>query len=796
MNDHHLKHELPAEDETSARKITLSGQVQGVGFRPFIYRLAKQYHLTGWVRNCVGIVEIHVQGLSQDLDDFQRGIFEQKPPLAQPVLQAEMPAAVVSLDGFDILDSLSTSDSHITVPADLFLCDDCLVELNETSDRRYHYPFINCTQCGPRYTLINKLPYDRVNTTMAEFVLCPDCLAEYEDVEDRRFHAEPVACPVCGPALSFKGKNTVDTVVDGKRADANETALNSAVDALRAGKIVAVKGVGGYHLMCDATDDDAVSRLRQRKPRPDKPLAVMFPAPIHDPFAFAVKALTLTEADKRFLLQPSRPILLVQKNSATVLSEYIAPGLNEVGMMLPYSPLHHLLLNNIARPLVATSANISGEPVLTENDAVDKRLSHVADACLHHNRTIARPADDPVYRTIAGKPRPLRTGRGAAPLEIALPFELEQPVLAVGAHMKNTLTLAWGRRAVISPHIGEMDSARSLLVFEKMIEDLQHLYDVKIQNIVCDAHPGYSTTRWARRQKLPVKQVYHHHAHASAAYFECQKAQTGNGSGVSESADRPMAVFTWDGVGYGADGTLWGGEAFVGQPGNWIRAASMRPFRLPGGDKAGRQPWRSAAALCWESGYDYEDIPEKDPLQLSILRQAWQKNINAPVSSSVGRLFDAAAALTGIRTNASFEGQGPMELEALCALDTGVQAAVIKDFVGLELIKENDIWLADWRPLVPALLNKNLSISERAVLFHQSMAQCLLQQARIIRDEHAIKTVSFSGGVFQNRVLTELVLKLLMDDDFEVLLPELIPVNDAGISFGQIIEYGFKNYRF
>ncbi|MBI3187623.1 MAG: carbamoyltransferase HypF, partial [Gammaproteobacteria bacterium] len=576
------------------------------------------------------------------------------------------------------------------------------------------------------------------------------------------FHAEPVACPNCGPELSFHFDNTV--------VNGNEAALKNAVQALQQGKVVAVKGIGGYHLMCDATNDNAVLRLRQNKPRPHKPLAVMFPSPADQPFKLAELAVVLTDDDKTFLLKPARPILLVAKKITAVLSPHIAPGLNEVGMMLPYSPLHHLLLNDFGKALVATSANISGEPVLTQNEDVEKRLAHVADAFLHHNRPIERPADDPVYRTIARKPRPIRTGRGSAPMELTLPFELKQPVLAVGAHMKNVITLAWKNRAVVSPHIGEMDSARSVAVFEHTIRDLQTLYDIKAKLIICDAHPGYTSTRWAKKQNLPLHTVYHHHAHAAAAWFEC------------DTRDKIMA-FTWDGVGYGEDGTLWGGETFIGKPGAWQRVASMRPFYLPGGDKAGREPWRSAAALCWEIGKAYDAMPQVD----TLLMQAWQRKLNAPQSTSVGRLFDAAAALTGVRTCASFEGQGPMEFEALCG-GSPVESA---DDIKLELNKTAGLYVTDWQPLVSAMLDASLTMNERALMFHASLARAMLQQAKVIRHEHGVDHVSFSGGVFQNRVLTEYAMALLAEDGFKVFLPERIPVNDAGISFGQVVEYGY-----
>ncbi|MDH5612816.1 MAG: carbamoyltransferase HypF [Gammaproteobacteria bacterium] len=738
----------------------LSGQVQGVGFRPFIYRLAIEHDLVGWVRNCVGVVEVHVQGQPHKLEQFISDIFVKKPPLAKPVLVSDLPADVGGFEAFSILPSQQQAEAQISVPADLFLCDDCLAELNDPSDRRYRYPFINCTQCGPRYTLIRSLPYDRPNTTMAMFELCPACRTEYQDPSNRRFHAEPVACPACGPSLSFH-RESVKVMND------NEASLKNALEVLRQGKVLAVKGIGGYHLMCDASNTNAVMRLRNKKSRPHKPLAVMFPAGVANEFEMAQSSVVLSHSDKAFLLQPSRPILLVAKNDTSELSDQIAPGLKEVGIMLPYSPLHHLLLNDFGGPLVATSANISGEPVLINSQDIEKRLAHVADAFLHHDRPIERPADDPVYRTIAGKARAIRTGRGSAPMQLTLPFELECPVLALGAHMKNTITLAWKNRAVISPHIGDMDSARSLEVFEHTIHDLQKLYGVTAEQIICDAHPGYATTRWAHRQNLPLQFVYHHHAHASAVYFECKSTET-------------VLVFTWDGVGYGEDGTLWGGETFIGKPGEWQRLASMRPFHLPGGDKAGREPWRSAAAVCWESGLAYDDIPEKDPL----LKQAWQQKLNAPQTTSVGRLFDAAAALTGICTVTSFEGQAPMKFEALCHLHD--------IYIDIELSSCDNLLITNWEPVMSAMLDSTLSVSARASLFHASLTRAMLQQATAIRDQYGVNDVGFAGGVFQNRVLTEQAMALLAAEGFKVHLPELIPVNDAGISFGQVMEYGYK----
>jgi hydrogenase maturation protein HypF len=597
---------------------------------------------------------------------------------------------------------------------------------------------------------------------MAAFAMCPECRREYENPLDRRFHAEPVACPACGPRLQF--------VAPGVATDRdNAAALTQAVAALRAGRIVAVKGIGGYHLICDARNDIAIARLRAKKPRPHKPLAVMVPARGADGLE-AVRALAeLTPEHEHWLRDPVRPIVLVPKKLHAPLSQRIAPGLHEVGVMLPYSPLHHLLLDEFGGPLVATSGNVSGEPVLTENDDVTQRLAHVAEAFLHHDRPIQRPADDPVYRVIAGFARPLRHGRGSAPLEFALPFTLDKPVLAVGGHMKNTVALAWGERIVVSPHIGDLDAPRSLTVFEQVIADLQKLYGVRAESIVCDAHPVYVSSRWARRSGLPVTPVLHHYAHASALAGEHPDVAN-------------WLVFAWDGVGYGADGTLWGGETLLGAPGRWQRAGSLRPFYLPGGEKAGREPWRSALSLCWEAGVEWKQCPE-DPM---LAHHAWRRRLNCPQTTSAGRLFDAAAALTGLHYRSSYEGQGPMLLEAACTED-GAHAIPLP----LSRNRQN-LWETDWAPLLPFLMNQKLTVTERADGFHASLVRALVAQANALREEHGELAVGLGGGVFQNRVLTERAFAALRENGFDVRLMHQVPCNDAGISYGQIIEAGAK----
>ena len=735
-----------------ARLFHLSGHVQGVGYRPFVFRLAHELGVKGWVKNVTGAVQVHAEASAAVLEAFARGLVARAPAIAQPVLAEVDDAAPARHADFRILES-EAGAPDIHVPPDFFVCADCLGEMRDPGNRRYRYPFINCTQCGPRYTLITALPYDRPNTAMAGFPLCDACRAEYGDARDRRFHAEPVACPRCGPHLRYVGGSDDD--------GGDEAALAAAIADLRAARVVAVKGIGGYHLMCDAASDAAVAALRARKPRPAKPLAVMFA----DLAALRAEASTTPELEA-LLQSPARPIVLLDKAPGDGrLSGLIAPGLGEIGCFLPYSPLHALLLEGFGGPLVATSGNLSGEPVLIDNAEAATRLAPVADAFLHHDRPIVRPADDPVFRVIAGRARPLRLGRGVAPLELELPHGLKQPVLALGGHMKNALCLAWDRRAVISPHIGELDNEKSLETLARVAEDLQRLYQVRAERLLLDAHPGYGYRAWARESGLPLRAIRHHHAHASAVAWEFP--------GVSD-----WIVFAWDGVGLGEDGQLWGGEAFVGRPGAWRRGASLRPFRLPGGEKAGREPWRSAAALLWEVG-------EHAPFAPELLYEAWRKGINCPQSSAAGRLFDAAAALTGVCARASFEGEGPMRLEAAaraCATSpVPLAMPLVADAAA--------IWRTDWAPLLGMLSDARCPLEERAARFHTSLAAALVAQAEKLRATDGFGDVGLTGGVFQNRLLAELAINGLQRAGFRVHLPARVPVNDAGLALGQVMEF-------
>lgn len=757
---------MPIPASQATRRFLLGGRVQGVGFRPHVCRLARRLGIHGWVRNRSGTVEIVARGDDACLAAFEAALLRDAPAVARPRLIAVGASGVPAPDGFTIRDSDDDAHAGLAAPPDQGLCAPCRAEIDDPANRRYRHAFASCAECGPRYTLIAALPFDRAATAMADYPLCPDCLAEYRNPADRRFHAQTLSCPACGPRLSFRDHaGTPDDAADPVRA---------AVARLRAGGIIAVKGVGGYHLLCDAADRAAIARLRRDKPRPDKPLAVMFPEDAA--LAALHAAVRLDVIDEAALRDPARPIVPVRlRDGHGLAADALAPGLTEIGVLLPYTPLHHLLLRDFSRPVVATSANPRGEPVLTDAAQVEARLAGVVDGFLHHDRPILRPADDPVRRVIAGAPRLLRIGRGDAPLELPLPFTLAEPLLAVGGHMKNTVALACNDRVLISPHIGGPDSPRGRALLAQTIADLQALHGAHATRVVCDAHPGYASHAWARASGLPVIEVFHHRAHAAIVAGEFQDT-------------KPWLVFTWDGVGYGEDGTLWGGEALYGVPGQWRRVASFRPFRIPGGQRAGREPWRSALALCFDEGCDApaNAFPSQGDAALrDHTWHAWRRDLNCTTTSAVGRLFDAAAVLAGGARESSYEGQAPMWLEAIA----GDHATAIGNVPALPLAPDDaGVWRSDWAPLLELMRDGHSPAAERAARFHDALARALLDQACALRVQLGEFTTGLSGGVFQNRRLTETVLRLLRDHGFEVHLPSTVPYNDAGLCYGQIIE--------
>lgn len=759
----------------TARRLRISGHVQGVGFRPFVYRLAQELKLAGTVQNLHGEVEVLVQGPPCDIERFCSDLMRRAPALARPQLASSTEAHAGALSGFRILDSAAAGERRVFVPADSFVCAQCLAEMGDPAERRYRYPFINCTQCGPRYTLIEALPYDRARTTMAGFALCPSCRREYSNPADRRFHAEPTACPVCGPSVWLTEGQAR------KRCEAElscEAALARAVELLAAGRVLAVKGVGGYHLICDALNQQAVLRLRGLKRRPGKPLAVMFPQGGPDGLDVVRQHARFTSLEAQLLTGPARPIVLVRRRPDTPLAAAIAPGLLEIGAFLPYSPLHQLLLADLNTPLVATSGNVSGEPVQTDPEEAQRVLGPLSDACLHHDRPIARPADDSVIRVMQQVPCAVRIGRGTSPLELALPVRLARPVLAVGGHLKTTIALGFEDRIVISPHIADMGSVRSEQVFAQVIADLQRLYGVAAAEVVCDAHPRYATHRWAQSCGLPVTAVWHHPAHAS-------------GLAAQHPPVEQMLVFAWDGAGLGEDGTLWGGETLLGGPGRWRRVASLRPFRLPGGDLAGRAPWRSAAALCWELGLDPPELPKRAE-DRTLAHAAWERGIRCTPSSSAGRLFDAASALVLGLHEVSYEGQGPMQLEALATQELegsfGAQHAILEESGLPQYCDLDGVVRLDWAPLVALWRTAAKDSAQRAWRTHAVLAASIAEVASRERRLNGVRHVGLTGGVFQNALLTHLAHEQLARAGFTVLLAGQVPCNDGGLSHGQIIE--------
>ncbi len=743
----------------SARRWLIGGRVQGVGFRPFVCVLASDLRINGSVRNHGGRVEIIAASDPARADLFLRRLLSEHPPIAEPEMISAEACAPPDDRGFRILPSTSRANADGVLLPDQSVCADCLAEIADPRAHRHFYPFTTCTQCGPRYTIMRTIPFDRATTSMAEFPLCPSCRVEYERQADRRFHAQTIACAACGPRLTWRSGT--------RHVSGDEAVLRRAVDALRHGAIVAVRGIGGYHLLCDARNDAVVRDLRARKRRPAKPLAVLFPRAGADELDRLRRHCAPDAAEARSLRSPARPIVLVRRLAASDLSPALAPGLRELGALLPHSPLHELIVSGFGGPLVATSGNLGDEPILTEPRDAEQRLAEIADAFLHHDRPILRPADDGVVRVIAGIARPLRLGRGSAPLEHLLPRALAAPVLALGGQMKVTLALGFGARVVVSPHIGDVATPRGLDLLEATAATLQRLYGVDARALICDAHGGTTGARWAAAQGLRVVRVPHHHAHAAAVAGEFP-------------AESRWLCFTWDGVGLGDDGTLWGGDALLGRPGAWTRAATFRPFAPPGGELAAREPWRSAAALCWELGRDWAPAG----IDTALARHAWNRRLNCTPTSAVGRLFDAAAALLGLVQHASHEGEAPMAVEALAAEEAFGGQPVI-----MPLHRRPDgVWQSDWAPLVPMLLDLSRSPGQRAAAFHASLARALVDQASVLRAACGDFAVGLAGGVFQNRRLSEAVLLALARAGFRACLPEKFPCNDAGLSFGQVIE--------
>lgn len=764
----------PSHTESSAlvsRRIHITGVVQGVGFRPFVYNLATRLGLSGWVLNSSSGVEIEAAGPEAVLDEFIARLRTEAPPLARieqiTVTSSDrLPASCDPLPGFRILHSEARPGEFLPISPDVTICDDCLRELFDPRDRRYRYPFINCTNCGPRFTIIRDIPYDRPNTTMAPFIMCPDCQAEYDDPTNRRFHAQPNACPVCGPRLEFRAAPDAPPLY-------GEEALQAARAALAAGQIVAVKGLGGFHLACDATADAPVARLRERKGRVDKPFAIM---------SFDLETVEryceVGDLERALLTSRQRPILLLRRRTEGLISPLVAPNNRYLGVMLPYTPLHYLLLEPVEGfpiALVMTSGNFSEEPIVTDNAEALRRLSALADAFLLHDREIHARCDDSVIRAVNGAEYPIRRSRGYAPYPVHLPFPVRQ-ALAVGAELKNTFCLTRERYGFLSQHIGDMENYETLRFFEEMVEQLKRTFRIEPEVVAHDMHPAYLATRYARglADRLPLVVVQHHHAHIAACMAE-------NGL----TGDRPVIGVAFDGTGYGADGAIWGGEFLIADYASFRRAAHLRYIPLPGGDAAIRRPYRVALAHLWAAGVPWDEglppVAAAPPAERAVLERQLARGLNTVPTSSMGRLFDAVAALAGVRQEVNYEAQAAIELEM--QVDGRVEEAYTFG-VGPEI---------DPAPVIRAVVadvRDGVPIGVVAARFHNGVAAMVRDVCLRLRDETGLNEVALSGGVFQNVTLLERTVVLLQEAGFTVYVHRLVPPNDAGISLGQAIIAG------
>ena len=747
-------------------RFEVSGLVQGVGFRPFVYVTASELGLTGSVANTPSGVAIEVEGPPTAVAELRRRLAHSAPPLAnvEEVTESRQPPRGGT--GFTIENSATGTGRTLASP-DVATCDDCLRELADPADRRHRHPFITCTNCGPRFTIITGLPYDRDATTMAGFAMCETCRREYDDPTDRRFHAQPIACPDCGPTLELVG--------NGSRA-VGDDAVRRARDLLARGLIVAVKGLGGYHLACDARNEKAVAELRRRKQRGDKPFAVM----VRDA-EVAAGLVTMDEAERQLLTGNRKPIVLLARRDTERLGASVAPGNPDLGLMLPYTPLHVLLIEAPGTDaLVMTSGNLSGEPIVTDDDAARDRLAAIADAWLRHDRPIHVPCDDSVARIAGGTELPLRRSRGHAPLPLALPFDVD-PVLAVGADLKNTCALASGRYAWVSQHIGDLDDLATQAALTASEAHLEELTGVRPQSLVVDAHPGYRSSRWARERAAgrEVRAVQHHHAHVASVMGE-------HGLG----SDDTVIGVAFDGTGYGTDGAIWGGEVLVAGYKSFRRAAQLAYVPLAGGDASVRRPYRMALAHLWAAHISWtDDIPAVEACpetERGVLAHQLSTGLGCVPTSSMGRLFDAVSSVVGVRHTVDYEAEAAIELESLAR-----SVSVAQPYRFEITARDGDgPVLADPAPVLRAVVDDVRSgepAADIAARFHAGVATLVVDLADHERCRTGLDMVVLAGGVFQNALLLDSCTRLLEARGFTVLRPRLLPPHDGGIAFGQIL---------
>jgi hydrogenase maturation protein HypF len=748
--------------------VRVEGVVQGVGFRPFVYSLATRLGLAGWVGNDVDGVFAEVEGSAESVRTFLDLVEREAPPLARVERVTAQAMTPKGASGFAIAPSDPAGRRRALISADSATCADCLAELADPADRRFGYPFINCTNCGPRFTIVRDVPYDRPLTTMAGFTMCADCAAEYHDPANRRFHAQPVCCPACGPRLRLlTTTGTVATRIKATRTDPSGGPLAGAVEVLRSGRVLAVKGLGGYHLAVDAGSQEAAARLRARKHREDKPFAVMA-----GDLAAARDLCEIDEVAAGLLTSGRRPVVLLPRRAGAPVADAVAPGNRQLGVMLPYTPLHHLLLRDFAGPLVLTSGNVSDEPIAyLDTDALN-RLRGIADAFLTHDRPIHMRADDSVVRPVRGREMLLRRSRGYAPEPITLNQAFPRPVLACGAELKSTFCLGTENRAILSQHIGDLENYETLRSFTEGIDHFRRLFDVRPEIVAYDLHPEYLSTKYALElDDVELAGVQHHHAHIASCLAD-------NGE------DGPVIGVAFDGTGFGTDGTLWGGELLLADLAGFERAGHLAGVPMPGGAAAIRQPWRMAAA------YLAAAYPDGLPEGLAVAarhQRSWPdvlamagRGINAPVTSSAGRLFDAVAALLGVRDDINYEGQAAVELEQLAdpAERAAYPAAIAEGrplrLAGPDLMRAaaEDLLAGVPPPVIAARL-------------HNGVAALISRACLLLRERSGLGTVALSGGVFQNLFLLDALIHLLEQDNFRVLTHRCVPPNDGGISLGQ-----------
>ncbi len=754
------------------RAITVTGVVQGVGFRPFVHGLAIRHQLSGYVRNRVGTVEIEVEGRDPSLDDFFEELRTRPPVLAKIDKLSWQPRPSVGSGGFRIDKSCDSAVGDIYLSPDIATCPDCLKELFDPHDRRYRYPFINCTNCGPRLTIVRAAPYDRCQTTMAGFPMCDACRAEYENPVDRRFHAEPIACPVCGPQLQLHDSA-------GKALESGDP-IARVVEVVRAGGIGAVKSLGGFHLVCDACNDQAVSELRRRKHRDEKPFAIMI-----EGAAAASRLCEVKQAERLLLEQSAGQIVLLRKKTETLtagssICEAVAPQNPCLGVMLPYTPLHHLLMAALdGAPLVMTSGNRSDEPIAYRGDDVFSQLSNIADVFLGNNRPIHVRCDDSVVKQVGPGKLLLRRSRGYAPLPIKLPSTCDMALLAVGGQFKNVFALSQRNQVILSQHMGDLDHFESYRQFEHDIRHFERLFRISPQAIAHDLHPDYASTQYAVRRAdelgVPLVAVQHHHAHMASCMAD---------NGLNE----PTIGVTFDGTGYGLDEktskpTIWGGEFLVGDYHEYRRAAHLRNVRMPGGDQAVHEPWRMAAAYLQDAGCNVASLESRvSKTKFQTVQSMLEKNVNCPMTSSVGRLFDAVAALLGFRDSTSYEGQAAVELEWL-ADRTIVDGTYPYDIGGLQPS------VIDTRPLLQAIakdIEAGTDPARVARRFHSTVVAFSAEMCDRIHQKTGLDVVALSGGVFMNSLLAAELAERLKQRGFRVYLHREVPPNDGGLSLGQV----------